>query len=495
MNPSAFANVQRIVLCGGSWRVAGPRRIPWSAASHLLLRFGSGSALHAVNRLLREMGPTSAATQSGETQISLGFTRRGLERTHVPDHVLSKLALMAPAFWAGADLRAAGHAALTGRNGCEHWQWPLDCDALDAVLSLHGGTEAVADAGARVLRCAKAAGLEARCLPLAEALPPPPDVGPEARADPSAQWVHFGYRDGLSPVGIRGWTVDATFEKLKAFSKHEPGEFVLGHRCNSGGTSWIAGPGLRVWSDEVREFFRDGSFGVLQQMEQDVEAFEAFVDRATWNDPRLRAEIKGKLCGRYPDGRPLVAAQNASMHDDFDYTGDSEGVSCPFGSHARRMNPRLAPTPEGIAELPEARRQRTAHFGRLRPLLRRGMPYGPSWTGSGRDSPDAVRGLMGHFFCASIEDQFEHLLAEWADRVPMGSPDIGGARDPFVGDHQTGDGPFVIPAAAGHPKRLRDLTAFTRTVGMAYLFYPSLTTLKGIADSSLWAPDDWDDDA
>jgi signal transduction histidine kinase len=42
----------------------------------------------------------------------------------------------------------------------------------------------------------------------------------------------------------------------------------------------------------------------------------------------------------------------------------------------------------------------------------------------GKDSPvNEPRGLMGQFFCASIEDQYEHLVGQWADRVPLASAD------------------------------------------------------------------------
>ena len=48
-----------------------------------------------------------------------------------------------------------------------------------------------------------------------------------------------------------------------------------------------------------------------------------------------------------------------------------------------------------------------------RPLIRRGMPYGPKFD----QEPDAPRGLLGLFFCASLEDQFEHLLIEWGSAI------------------------------------------------------------------------------
>jgi hypothetical protein len=164
------------------------------------------------------------------------------------------------------------------------------------------------------------------------------------------------------------------------------------------------------------------------------------------------------------------------------------------------MNPRVGrrdtPSPaadnerQDDAHTPDSR---LAHFSRPRPLLRRGMTYGPPWR-DGEPGGRPPRGLIGQFFCASIEDQFEHLLGEWAERVPLGSPDGGGARDPLIGTHEPGDGPFEVPRAKEPALRLTGLQAFTRTLGVAYLFYPSLTTLAGIADNCLWGAGNDDED-
>ena len=274
--------------------------------------------------------------------------------------------------------------------------------------------------------------------------------------------IHFGYRDNLSAIGIKGWTRDRELRQLKAVSCHAVGEFVLGHPQNSGANPWI-GNGTQVWPEGLRAFFRNASFGVVHQVEQDVAAFEEFVARAAKHNAVDADTIRMKLCGRGRDGRPSGCAEGADPAADHDYTSDEHGIGCPYGSHTRRMNPRTGTT--------------LAHT-RARPLLRRGMPYGPRYSDATKDKP---RGLLGLFFCASIEDQFEHLLGQWGDRVPLGSDDEGGARDPLIGGHQRGDGPFVIPMAEGRkPIVLRDLPAFTRTRGTGYLFFPSLGALEQI---------------
>jgi deferrochelatase/peroxidase EfeB len=458
-----FEGVQRIVLHG----------TPWTVARHLVLDMGASSTpLNFLKQLLQsEPGPCPSVADKGQRpklQVSIGFSRRGLERTCVPPHVLACFALKAPAFWEGAALRAARHLGLSGRNAPSQWLDAFAWKKLDAVLSLHAMEEAtVNDAAQTVILLAEETKVDWCELQLAKSLAPP------------EQWVHFGFRDGVARIGIEGWDDDDKLKQLKAASRHWAGEFLLGHRQNSGANPWIAGPGPRVWPMEVRDFFRNGSFAVLHQVHQDVKAFEDFV-RQRAKDTHLDANLlKAKLCGRFPDGRSPAAPEDADPQADFDYSGDPEGHACPFGSHARRMNPR------GDA---------LAHAGRRRPLLRRGMPYGPAWP-QAAEKTGIHRGLIGHFFCASIEDQFEHLLGQWADRIPMGSKDGGGARDPLIGAHEEGDGPFEIPQRppAERPLLLQGLRPFTRTMGSAYLFYPSWQTLQGIADSSVWGAVDEED--
>lgn len=509
----AFSDVQRIVLVGTRWQ----------AARHLMLDFGEQSCgkeapLRFLNALLKESWPTAADVSRPEVQFSLGFTRLGLQRIHVPDRVLTCFALKSPAYWAGAAQRAASHLGLTGANAPELWDQMFAHTQLHAVLSIHAGEECLLKDRVKKLEdLAKDNGIEWEWLPAAAALTAPPGVSPQAGEQPPGQWVHFGFRDGLSRIGIKGRTEDDSLNKCLPISRHNAGEFVLGHLPDRGADPWVAGPGLRVWPEKLRAFFHNGSFGVLQLIEQHVDEFENSVDKMAQELGRTRnerpltdpekeeaqrsriREIKGKLCGRYPDGQPLVAPDGPNPAADFDYRNDPKGFQCPFGSHVRRMNPRVSiedakdrAVTEEIGE--DALVLFPAHFSRPRPLLRRGMPYGPAWkavkTDDGKYIPDdQSRGLIGQFFCASIENQFEHLLGQWGDRVPLGSPDEGGARDPIIGAHEPGDGRFEIPRKDLPALRLGGLAPFTRTVGAAYLFYPSLTTLCGIANSRLWSQD------
>jgi deferrochelatase/peroxidase EfeB len=460
----SLRDAQRIVLRGGDW----------AFAQHLVLDFcGASQPLRFLELLMKTHGPTGAGIQSPEVQISLGFSRLGLEQSRLPAHVLACFAAKAPAFTAGAALRAASHLGLTDDDAPSAWDAPYAFTRLSAVLSLHAlNHDQLRQALCRVACIARKCRVRFVRLPLAQRLP-----APEGQ-----HWVHFGYRDGLSRVGIEGWTQSALMDTLLPTSRFAAGEFLLGHPQQSGANPWIATARQQVWSEPLRHFFHNGSFGVLQQIEQYSTVFETFVAKTAKVTGLAHTEVKARLCGRTTDGTPLAGDDAHKQPEaDFDYAHDGKGLKCPFGSHVRRMNPRLPR--DDTPDCPSAPGETLALAQRVRPLLRRGMPYGPRWE----DEPAKERGLLGQFFCASIEDQFEHLLGFWADRVPMGSPDGGGARDPLIGAHQVGDGPFEIPVPNGRPLRLPGLQRFTRTRGVAYLFYPSLPALKAMAGNSVFA--------
>lgn len=448
---TSFEKVQRIVLRGTLW----------SVAQHLVLDFSGAASPSKFLEELREgkhwpVGASPAETKRPDLQVSLGFSRYGLERLPLTPQILSCFFLKSPAFFAGAPLRANSELGASGRNAPERWDPAFEFPTLHAVLSVHAGSEDnLTGEVSEICKIAAANSVGIKQLPLARKLPKPG----EKTAPVDEQYVHFDYRDGLSRVGIKGWKNKDQLGNYSSISMHEPGEFLLGHAQDCGANPWLASPQGEVWPQEWRDFFRDGSFGVLHQIQQDVTAFETFIKQAHDSlgiDPMV---LKAKLCGRHPEGQSLAVAAEAIKPDnpfpDFNYHDDPEGFRCPFGSHMRRMNPRDTSMVEA---------------SRTRALLRRGMPYG-------EPGADDV-GLIAQFFCASIEDQFEHLVGQWADRVPLGSKDGGGARDPLAGAHQPGDGVFEIPREGDDPLLVTGFRAFTRNRGTAYLFYPSLSALE-----------------
>ena len=491
MTKKDLADAQRLVLDG----------YPWNVGRHLSLEFPESvpprlphklpTPTHPLTFLATKRGdgtplcrPTGAGTKERpRVQLSIGFSRRGLAKLDVPAHVLTCFALKTPAFTAGAALRSSPQLGTSGRSAPPHWDEAFHHIKLDAVLSLHGeADDTLVRLVDEIKKAARQHDVVVRQLPATRRLANPAGAAEAADKadgrDRREQWTHFGFRDGLARVGIQGWTGEEKLAECKPFSIHRAGEFVLGYPQDSGANPYLAGPGSRVWPEELRAFFRDGSFGVLHQMEQHVEAFDSFVAKEAERLKIGADDLKAKLCGRYPDGRVLSGAPAPGPVDaDFDFANDAAGRHCPFGSHIRRMNPRAAIDAEGAL----------AHGARSRALLRRGIPYG--------DHGSKEHGLVGHFFCASIEDQFEHLVGQWGERVPLGSADRGSARDPLIGAHEYDDGGFEIPQH--NPKAsltVKGLTPFVRVVGTSYLFYPSLSTFDGIVASQAWISED-DDEA
>lgn len=461
------ADIQRIVLTGpGS-----------DFARHMVLTFCSEATAPSFLSAVIEAGTHSPGnvtvamrkSKAPLLQRNIGITFRGLEWLQMPRQFLQVLRAKSPAFAAGAPVRAATHLGDTGISSATGWDKAFEQEVAHAVVSLHSSDKVLLDDEVvRIEALGRRFGVKCRPLPLAKKLAAP--VG--------EQLVHFGLRDGLSRVAIRGWS---DLEKAQApadVTRHEPGEFLLGHAQDCGANPWA----LTMLPWRVREFFRNGSFAVLRQMEQDEEAFRKFVFDSACAISEYQSEaminlpdyVVAKLTGRWPDGRRLDVEFGPTKSDasrPFGYASDPTGLACPLGAHARRMNPRSADV---------------AHQKRSRPLLRRGLPYGSAYS---KETKKERRGLLGLFFCASIEEQFEHLLGQWADRVPVGSPDAGNAKDPLIGLHEEDSGQFVIPLPEGKSLRLDGLRPFVRTRGTVYMFYPSLSALNTLISAD-WIDDD-----
>jgi hypothetical protein len=112
----------------------------------------------------------------------------------------------------------------------------------------------------------------------------------------------------------------------------------------------------------------------------------------------------------------------------------------------------------------------------MRPIFRRGMPYGPLYS---EETKHKKRGLMGLFFCASIEDQFEIVMSQWVENKPMGPANRGNAKDPLVGRHDE-DSVFRIPRDGKSDIELAGFQPFVTTLGTAYALFPSRSTLDQI---------------
>ena len=459
------ADIQRLVAKGYSLH----------ASRHFILKFKDpGKARALLQKLVSTDMCTGADAESADIQaelgqrcpLNVGFTFRGLEKLELPVPYLRVFQEKARAFAQGAYPRAAAHLADTGASAAVGWDprfWP---DHAHVVVSLH------ADERGQLERCAQAlrdvdcggAGLAGWDQPL-DAAHLSQKVGDRR--------VHFGFIDGIAKIGIRGLRQDEHARQI-----HEPGDFLLGYPNSAGFNAWLLidphgrrTPWLLTTADIRPDFYRNGSFAAFRVMEQRVAEFEAFVKRNAVRNAVTCEFIKAKLLGRWENGH-VVQPGDTHIHqadprsedrDAFCFDKDRNGEGCPFGSHVRRMNGRdthLAPA-------------------RKRPLIRRGMPYGPEYK---EDAPDhESRGLLGIFFCASLEDQFEHLLGQWADANPMGPPNRSTVKDPLIGNHEKPSAIFDIPLGGEKVCRIDGFEPFVRTRGTLYAFFPGKHALKFIA--------------
>jgi deferrochelatase/peroxidase EfeB/predicted acylesterase/phospholipase RssA len=414
---------------------------------------------------LLAFGPGGSA-RGLDAIASIGFTCDGLRALGAPASVLAALRDKSPAFAQGAAVRAA-RLGDTGESAAERWDPAFESQRAQVWIAIHAGDLATLDAAVdRLRRLDGAQGLAGW-----ERAHGPPD-GKQLRDpdDPKATRVHFGFRDSITKPSI----LDRD-RKLPRPGPHGdkvrpcPGELLLGYPNNDGADLWTAGD----TPDDVADFLRHGSFGILRQVEQFEHRLAEYLEvqaRRLQKDGHVfatEAYLKAKLCGRWPNGAPVLPgeiteppAPDAQRLATVNFADDPHGHGCPFGAHIRRANPRTDPL------LPP----------RARALFRRGIPYG--------EVGDKEVGLLGVFFCARIEDQFEHLVSEWLEKNPMGPANRGRAKDPLVGHHDEPDAQFHIPLPGGEVIALDGLTPFVRTRGTLYALFPSRQALKALAAGS-----------
>jgi Dyp-type peroxidase family len=287
----------------------------------------------------------------------------------------------------------------------------------------------------------------------------------------------FGFRDGISQPGIRGFT--AAEDRFNAAedrnghreAKAQPGTpiiaagaFVLGYDGEGGSYPDARRPVPPDW-------MRDGSFQVFLRLRQDVEGWrtqmrelsESFTDRI---------DVAAKAIGRTMDGEPLAAPGTGGEFNGFTYEGDQDGQQTPRFAHSRKMNPRNGTFDD-----------------RIHRLLRRGIPFetplhvetrlpGDDHIAEQVEPAEQVeRGLAFNAFMASIENQFEFLQQRWASNPESLPPVAPDGTDPVVGAI---DAPCVLRRANAKHVEIH-FGRFVWTSGAIYAFAPSLSALHRLA--------------
>lgn len=346
-----------------------------------------------------------------------------------------------------------------------------------------------------------------------------------APAPGGLEFEHFGFRDGISQPVIRG---------TQRFAKGalprdivEPGEFILGYRNNQ--NYYPPTPTVDAEADSAnvlpileedaptqfprfdgaasarRDFGRNGTFIVIRELEQHVDAFHDLAKRKaeTLNRTyeRLDAVIGGratsewveaKMVGRWHDGTPLIdrplsahlashrhaddRGQTACPHgpklpeNDFSYANDDpRGLHCPLGAHIRRANPRDSLEPDDPMQQQITNRHR---------LLRRGRSY----ERDASDQSAAEKGLLFVALCADLERQFEFVQQTWLGAETFHR--LSREPDPIVSQAAAKDTVFTIPTASG-PLRLTGMESVVTVKAGGYFFLPSRSAIQYLAGSSL----------
>ena len=344
--------------------------------------------------------------------------------------------------------------------------------------------------------------------------------------DDDRDTVHFGYRDSISQprfVVDGGYVGRADSQPIASV-----GAVLLG-RVKSDGYAKVPGehyrtsfPGVAWQMPEADdgaqriELGVNGCFNVFRVLEQDVHAFEQFLETAAqqvnaeldrrrkvggapgpagivWDKERVAA----KLMGRWRNGVPLSLshwtkggasaatfpgpglppAMDQADLNDFDYPDDVAdlddflGVHCPMGSHIRRANPRGARIVQRSAELhapARAARHAVRPAVRSRPTRRR-APAGPARQLHVREPHRPVR---------SRDVRLDQPR-------PPGSHAVTGTNDPIIGANRPDTSRFEIPLPDAEPIVLTGFRRFTETVGSIYLFCPSVTALRFLAGEQI----------
>ena len=402
--------------------------------------------------------------------LNLGITWPGLLALEIKDRVPTLSFKSFGAFVAGAAERAK-LVGDTGESDPQHWIGGFGAGSDHVLVTLHAmSPEAMTSYSGRLVALFAEGGAfreiwRADGMALMEMK--------DGEPVPTFK-VHFGYTDGISMTTIRGGPERYPLDHQQPC---EPWLFVLRDEAEN------------YFVPEPRELGLNGSFAVFKVIETNVVGFEKCLQsNKDAIDPELLA---AKICGRWRNGIPLMLSPDTDRPqggipteqlNNFEYvnadgSGDPKGLRCPVGAHMRRINPRGQPvTGQG----------QPGGSNNTHRLIRRGMPYGPTYD-SAQPYDGIERGLLGYFINSSIENQYEFVLGHWVN-----DSEFAGAvrlhpksKDPMIGTQDPAESIFVIPRADGAPPiKITGFSSFITTKAAAYCFLPSITAIKFIANLS-----------
>jgi deferrochelatase/peroxidase EfeB len=423
-------------------------------ARHLLLRIDTpgvarGLLASLVDGSAGRPQVTTGAPWAGKPEccLNVAITFAGLTALDLP---ADSLASFPEEFATGAAARAE-RVGDVGTSAPEHWLPVFTDPGLHLVVSLFGQDDAAVDRATTDVLAGTSPGLT--------------EIGRLDAALLDGRVDHFGYVDGISQPTIESAPPTGPPDTMPVAAT---GQFLLGHPSQHQNFSYpVPAPDA---------LGRNGSFAAFRMLAQDVDAFAALLTDQSRRTGLPEELIAAKMCGRWRNGTPLVLSPGTDAPqpplspdqlNDFDYVGrygDERGLACPAGAHIRRMYPRGS---------------RVAGNGSHKHrIVRRGLTYGPAYDPR-RPHDGVERGLLGMFIGVSLRDQFEFLMAHWANDG-LFAAGLGRSKDPILGANDDGAGTFPVPGPGGATV-LTGLPRLVTTRGGAYCFLPSLTAIRHLA--------------
>jgi Dyp-type peroxidase family len=422
---------------------------------HAMLHFDDAEGGRDLVRRLAAHIPSAAGwneERAAWTGAAISF--QGLKALGVPAASLNSFPLP---FQQGMAARAEQLRDVDG-NAPEHWEDAFRPGTCHLAVTIYAR-----DAAALEAARAKAMGELERAHGVTL-------VGTHAFGADADAKNPFGFRDSIAQPAVAGSGVDPLPGQEREIAA---GEFILGEDSETGAPVAMPDP---------PELGRNGSFVVLRKYESRVGAFNDFV-RAQAATEQDEERLAAKLVGRWRSGAPLNLAPehddpalgaDPARNNDFDFSQDPRGFTCPHAAHMRRLNPRDSK----LTILTDVNIHR---------IIRRSSTFGPKWRRdvTARDDTSGERGIFFIFISARAYDTIEFFQQEWINRGNF--IDLGTERDPIVGLQDT-PGTFTLPQEPVR-KRLDGVTTFNRLKGGEYLFMPSLSALRWIGDAGWIARD------
>ena len=336
----------------------------------------------------------------------------------------------------------------------------------------------------------------------------------EAPAGSDSPNEHFGFRDGISQPGVKGYTL-STNPTIDPNKGHQgkpgqdllwPGEFVVGYQTQNPARppAGFDGPNGNAVDYVPKEphWAINGSYLVFRKLQQDVAGFRNSI-HANADAMNVDAEVLGaKIVGRFRSGCPMEALKtpvsgvdtnngdpsgaNPFMLDPehmvfFEYGDDPDGAFVPRSGHIRKAYPRdeepLVPTVNPHGDPKDQLHESATQTHRI---MRRGIPFGSYMATTHKGLNDTYvddqisRGLLFLCYQSSIESQFEFIQSAWINNPNF--PEAGDGADPVMSQVKTA--PLKCPFHTRPDPNIFDLKHFVTTNAGEYFFQPSKSALK-----------------